>query len=124
VKSPYRLRHARQLHGVPRAGAAHLLQSPTPMVQRLNDITPSAIYPRPSMLFMEGQQGRGHLCSVLVLLGYQPARGRFRLGIRAGLFLVHRAYAQAENFVPLDAARVRRIVSMLEPFSFTKLYGA
>jgi hypothetical protein len=28
------------------------------------------------------------------------------------------------NFVPLDAASVRRIVSMLEPFSFTKLYGA
>ena len=28
------------------------------------------------------------------------------------------------NFVPLDAASVRRIVSALEPFSFTKLYGA
>jgi hypothetical protein len=28
------------------------------------------------------------------------------------------------NFVPLDAAGVRRIVSMLEPFSFNKLYGA
>jgi hypothetical protein len=28
------------------------------------------------------------------------------------------------NFVPLDAASVRRIVSMLEPFSFSKLYGA
>jgi CRP/FNR family transcriptional regulator, cyclic AMP receptor protein len=30
-----------------------------PMVQRLNDITSSAIYPRGAMLFMEGQQGRG-----------------------------------------------------------------
>ena len=29
------------------------------MVQRLNDITSSAIYPRGAMLFMEGQQGRG-----------------------------------------------------------------
>jgi glyoxylase-like metal-dependent hydrolase (beta-lactamase superfamily II) len=28
------------------------------------------------------------------------------------------------NFVPLDAASVRRIVSALEPFSFTRLYGA
>jgi len=28
------------------------------------------------------------------------------------------------NYVPLDAASVRRIVSALEPFSFTKLYGA
>jgi hypothetical protein len=28
------------------------------------------------------------------------------------------------NFVPLDAASVRRIVSMLKPFSFTELYGA
>lgn len=28
------------------------------------------------------------------------------------------------NFVPLDAASVRHIVSALEPFSFTKLYGA
>jgi len=28
------------------------------------------------------------------------------------------------NFVPLGAASVRRIVSRLEPFSFTKLYGA
>jgi hypothetical protein len=28
------------------------------------------------------------------------------------------------NFVPLDAAGVRSIVSMLEPFSFNKLYGA
>jgi hypothetical protein len=28
------------------------------------------------------------------------------------------------NFVPLDAASVRRIVSSLEPFSFTKIYGA
>ena len=28
------------------------------------------------------------------------------------------------NFVPLDAASVRRIVSALEPFAFTKLYGA
>jgi hypothetical protein len=28
------------------------------------------------------------------------------------------------NFVPLDAASVRRIVSALEPFLFTKLYGA
>ena len=28
------------------------------------------------------------------------------------------------NFIPLDAASVRRIVSVLEPFSFTKLYGA
>lgn len=28
------------------------------------------------------------------------------------------------NFVPLDAGSVRRIVSALEPFSFTKLYGA
>ena len=28
------------------------------------------------------------------------------------------------NFVPLDAASVRRIVSALEPFSFAKLYGA
>jgi len=28
------------------------------------------------------------------------------------------------NFIPLKAASVRRIVSTLEPFSFTKLYGA
>jgi hypothetical protein len=28
------------------------------------------------------------------------------------------------NFIPLDASSVRRIVSMLEPFAFTKLYGA
>ena len=28
------------------------------------------------------------------------------------------------NFVPLDAASVRRIVSALEPFAFTRLYGA
>nr|ABU51091.1 unknown [uncultured bacterium Bio3] len=28
------------------------------------------------------------------------------------------------NFIPLDGASVRRIVSALEPFSFTKLYGA
>jgi hypothetical protein len=28
------------------------------------------------------------------------------------------------NFVPLDPASVRRIVSRLEPFSFTQLYGA
>jgi hypothetical protein len=28
------------------------------------------------------------------------------------------------NFIPLDAASVRRIVSMLKPFSFTELYGA
>jgi hypothetical protein len=28
------------------------------------------------------------------------------------------------NFVPLDAASVRRIVAALEPFSFAKLYGA
>jgi len=28
------------------------------------------------------------------------------------------------NFIPLDAASVRKIVSMLEPFSFTELYGA
>jgi hypothetical protein len=28
------------------------------------------------------------------------------------------------NFIPLDAASVRRIVSMLTPFSFTELYGA
>jgi hypothetical protein len=28
------------------------------------------------------------------------------------------------NFIPLDGASVRRIVSVLEPFSFTKLYGA
>jgi CRP/FNR family transcriptional regulator, cyclic AMP receptor protein len=30
-----------------------------PLVQRLNDITSSAIYPRGAMLFMEGQLGRG-----------------------------------------------------------------
>jgi CRP/FNR family cyclic AMP-dependent transcriptional regulator len=30
-----------------------------PMVQRLNDITSPAIYPRGAILFMEGQQGRG-----------------------------------------------------------------
>jgi len=28
------------------------------------------------------------------------------------------------NFIPHDAASVHRIVSRLEPFSFTKLYGA
>jgi glyoxylase-like metal-dependent hydrolase (beta-lactamase superfamily II) len=28
------------------------------------------------------------------------------------------------NFIPLDAASVRKIVSMLKPFSFTELYGA
>ena len=30
-----------------------------PIVQRLNEITSSAIYPRGTMLFMEGQRGRG-----------------------------------------------------------------
>ena len=30
-----------------------------PIVQRLNDITSSAIYPRGAVLFMEGQKGRG-----------------------------------------------------------------
>ena len=30
-----------------------------PLVQRLNEITSSAIYPRGAMLFMEGQKGRG-----------------------------------------------------------------
>ena len=28
------------------------------------------------------------------------------------------------NFVPLDAGSVRRIVRTLEPFAFSKLYGA
>ena len=28
------------------------------------------------------------------------------------------------NFIPLDPPSVRRIVSMLEPFSYAKLYGA
>ena len=49
-----------------------------PMVQRLNDITSSAIYPRGAMLFMEGQQGRGAfvLCSGKAKLSTTSRDGR------------------------------------------------
>jgi CRP/FNR family transcriptional regulator, cyclic AMP receptor protein len=51
--------------------------SPT-MVQRLNDITSSAIYPRGAMLFMEGQQGRGAfvLCTGKAKLSTTSRDGR------------------------------------------------
>ena len=49
-----------------------------PMVQRLNDITSSAIYPRGAMLFMEGQQGRGAfvLCTGKAKLSTTSRDGR------------------------------------------------
>lgn len=49
-----------------------------PMVQRLNDITSSAIYPRGAMLFMEGQQGRGAfvLCTGKAKLSAASRDGR------------------------------------------------
>jgi CRP/FNR family cyclic AMP-dependent transcriptional regulator len=49
-----------------------------PMVQRLNDITSSAIYPRGAMLFMEGQKGRGAfvLCTGKAKLSTTSRDGR------------------------------------------------
>ena len=49
-----------------------------PMVQRLNDITSPAIYPRGAMLFMEGQQGRGVfvLCTGKAKLSAASREGR------------------------------------------------
>ena len=48
------------------------------MVQRLNDITSSAIYPRGDMLFMEGQKGRGAfvLCTGKAKLSTASRDGR------------------------------------------------
>ena len=49
-----------------------------PMVQRLNEITSSAIYPRGAMLFMEGQKGRGAfvLCTGKAKLSTTSRDGR------------------------------------------------
>jgi CRP/FNR family transcriptional regulator len=49
-----------------------------PTVQRLNDITSSAIYPRGAFLFMEGQQGRGAfvLCTGKAKLSTTSLDGR------------------------------------------------
>jgi CRP/FNR family transcriptional regulator len=49
-----------------------------PVVQRLNDITSSAIYPRGAMLFMEGQHGRGAfvLCTGKAKLSTTSRDGR------------------------------------------------
>jgi hypothetical protein len=56
----------------------HLFCNLSPhVVQRLNDITSSAIYPRGAMLFIEGQRGRGVfvLCTGKVKLS-TTSRGR------------------------------------------------
>jgi CRP/FNR family transcriptional regulator, cyclic AMP receptor protein len=51
--------HLRQLHDLP-VREQHLFCNLSPSaVQRLNDITSPAVYPRGAMLFIEGQQGRG-----------------------------------------------------------------
>lgn len=49
-----------------------------PAVQRLNDITSAAVYPRAAMLFIEGQQGRGVfvLCTGKAKLSTTSREGR------------------------------------------------
>jgi CRP/FNR family cyclic AMP-dependent transcriptional regulator len=49
-----------------------------PAVERLNDITSSAVYPRAAMLFLEGQQGRGVfvLCSGKAKLSTTSSEGK------------------------------------------------
>jgi CRP/FNR family cyclic AMP-dependent transcriptional regulator len=51
---------------------------PPSAVQRLNDITSSAVYPRGAILFIEGQQGRGVfvLCSGIAKLSTASREGK------------------------------------------------
>jgi len=57
----------------------HLFCNLSPLaVQRLNELTSSAVYPRGAMLFMEGQQGRGAfvLCSGKAKLSTASREGK------------------------------------------------
>jgi CRP/FNR family transcriptional regulator, cyclic AMP receptor protein len=78
MKSPYGLDILENCMTCP-VREQHIFCNLSPsMVQRLNDITSSAIYPRGAMLFMEGQQGRGAfvLCTGKAKLSATARDGR------------------------------------------------
>jgi len=78
MKSPYGLNILDNCVTCP-VREQHLFCNLSPSaVQRLNDITSPAIYPRAAMLFIEGQQGRGAfvLCAGKVKLFTTSREGR------------------------------------------------
>jgi CRP/FNR family transcriptional regulator, cyclic AMP receptor protein len=78
MKSPYGLNILDNCTTCP-VREQHLFCNLSPSaVQRLNDITSSAVYPRAAMLFIEGQQGRGIfvLCSGKAKLSTTSQEGK------------------------------------------------
>jgi len=78
MKSPYGLNILDNCTTCP-VREQHLFCNLSPSaVQKLNDITSAAVYPRAAMLFMEGQQGRGVfvLCSGKAKLSTTSLEGK------------------------------------------------
>jgi len=78
MKSPYGLNILDNCTTCP-VREQHLFCNLSPSaVQRLNDITSAAVYPRGAMLFIEGQQGRGAfvLCSGKAKLSSTSREGK------------------------------------------------